>query len=168
MSYTKLAEQPGPRAGDLEGTDLGPGLFPNETALRLETGHYVAVSVATRWLEGGHGVAFTACARWITGEGETRTGPEGQHVKVEFSHHAAAETVPEVYTVEQIARELLLAVLGEPPTMVDLSVAEGEAPQQQPLIPLSEQVRAAASIRNAITAATATAAAADPGALLGV
>jgi hypothetical protein len=141
MSYELLDPQPELRAEDLAWEKAGPGLYDDgEVALRLDDGTIVAVSVTPRWLENGGGVAFAAYARWIDEDGATHLDPHGQHTETVMTDNVPAPEI-ERLTLPAIARELLLAVLGEPATLID----------GRPLLAWSDEVRLNASIRKAIS-----------------
>lgn len=146
MSYTLLNPQPGPRDAELDWNDAGPGLYPDESALTLEDGTLVAVSVVPKWLENGAGVAFTGWARWMNEDGSTRLCEHGQHIESSVSYTASAPQVAEL-GVPAIAKELLLVLLGEPLTQQTL-----DDDTDMDLIPWSPEFNLNASIRHAITA----------------
>ncbi|MDP8994029.1 MAG: hypothetical protein M3N07_03450 [Pseudomonadota bacterium] len=165
MSYTKLERQPPLRDKALAHEERGPGLYDDgEVAVRLDSGHYVAASVSWRVLDNGGGVAFEACARWIHGDGATRLDRHGQHVKRSLTYNVPAPRVAEL-GLQAIAREMLHAVLGEPPTMRALGDGSGET---LPLIPWSDESRLNANIRQAIALTAETAPRMDAAALLGL
>lgn len=165
MSYIALAPQPGARDPALGPDEVGPGLYPGETALALDSGECVAVSVTPRWLENNAGVAFQAWARWIEADGATKL-IDGQHVETAFTHTGSATEVAD-RTVAALAKEMLLIVLGETATRITIDDGAGGS-MEVDLIPLGEQVRLNVSIRRAIACAEAAAAAGDPATLLGL
>lgn len=112
MSYTLLDPQPGPRADTLSYDQAGPGLYPDETALLLDDGTLVAVSVTPKWLDNGGGVDFKGYARWIEADGTTKLDAFGQHVEVCLSHAPDAVTVQQ-FGVPKMAKDVLLTMLGE-------------------------------------------------------
>jgi hypothetical protein len=130
------------------------GLAAGEAAVVLAGGETAAVSVSSRWLENGGGVAFVAGARWIDPDGVTRLCPNGQQIRVEATHSADPHSVRE-FGVDAISRELLLAVLGEDPTLIE-RMGEGGA-FEAPMLMHGEEWRMNASIRHAIDTASATA-----------
>jgi hypothetical protein len=130
------------------------GLSDGEAAIMLDGGQMVAVSVTSRWLENGAGVAFLASARWIEADGRTLSCPNGQPVRTEATHNADPHTV-RVHGVDAIAKELLLAVLGEPQTILERAGEGGGF--EAPMLMHGDQWRMNASIRHAIDAAAATA-----------
>jgi hypothetical protein len=129
-------------------------LADGEAAVTLAGGDIAAVSVSSRWLENNGGVAFVAAARWMDAEGATRLCPNGQPIRTEASHNADPATIRE-HGVDAIAKELLLAVLGEAPTMVTRTGESG--PFDAPMLMHGEEWRMNASLRHAIDTATATA-----------
>jgi hypothetical protein len=148
MPYTLAPNQPEPRDPGVPYDDVAPGLYPGETALRLNDGKLVALSYSSTWLDNGAGVVFQACARWINANGSTKLGPQGQHVEGNASYNAAASFI-EMHGVTTIAKELLLLVLGEPPTTIEIPGENG--PETVPLIGWSQDVILNASIRYAIS-----------------
>lgn len=161
MGYSKADPQPGARDAALAYEDIGPGLYPDETAVKLDTGELVAVSVRPEWLANGSGVALRGWARWIDADGRTHLCPSGQDVELEFCHTASAVDVA-AHGVPALAAEVLKLLLGEEPAEVEID--DGTAP----LIGWSPEVRLNASIRHAITSVAATKTASDAGALLGL
>lgn len=160
MAFAIAAEQPPPRAAELAWDDVGPGLYADETALELDDGTIVAVSVEPKWLANGGGVSFTAWARWIEADGTAKLSPHEDWIETTLTHHADPFTV-ERLGVAGVAKELLLAVLGEPATMRDV---DGQAVAE---LPLSADIRRNVSIRTALRSVADTGPAAiDAGAVL--
>lgn len=137
MGYTKLKTQPA-------------SLFVGETAIQLDDGTTVAVAVEPTWLENGAGVSFLATARHIDAEGATQLGPHGQYLRTGFTFTADPSQAASKKQISAIAKEMLFALLGEPPTMRTIKGVE------IPLLALSDEVRANANIRQHITVAAAT------------
>lgn len=164
MSYTKMEPQPGPRAPELDYDDTGPGLYPDESAVVLDDGTMVAVSVMTEWLENGAGASLAACARAIEADGTTRLTSQSQHIESNFRHTADVVSI-ERHGLPALAKEVLLLVLGEPATMVDEDDGAGGT-MQVPMVAWSVEIRLNASIRQSLTVATQPVQ--DPGALLGL
>lgn len=160
MSFTLITPQPAPRSSALDYDDVGPGLYAGETALELDTGDLVAVSVESQWLENGAGVAFKSCARWINADGSTRLCPNDCHIETNASHTADAVSV-QAHGVAALGKEMLLLVLGEEPTLITI---DGE---EVPIIGWSADVRLNASIRHAL-ACSAETGTSDPATLLGL
>lgn len=150
MTYSKLDPQPA-------------GLSANETALQLDDGTLVAVAVVPTWLPNGAGVAFAGTARHIIADGTTQACPQGQDVQTGFTHAATVTDADTSDKIGAIAKEILLAMLGEPPTMTTVN---GE---EVPALPLSDEVRSNVNIRlhAAIAASTGTGAI-DPATVLGL
>jgi hypothetical protein len=148
-----MEPQPEPRDEKLAYGERGPGLYPGETAVIVD-GERVAVSASSHRLENGGGASLKAWARWIKPDGETKVDHNDFEVENDFIHNVPA-VVLDKYGMDKLVKEMLLAVLGEPLTMVDLEVADGEEPQQQPMIPWPDEVLLNVSIRNGITNAKA-------------
>lgn len=156
MSYTKLEPQPPLRDPALAYEEPGPGLYDDgEVALRLDSGHYVVVSVTPKALENGAGVAFLAVARWTAKDGTTRLDGHRQHVERQFTDSAPAKRLSEIGKgdlaagIAAFGREMIHALLGEPPTMRTLD-GSGES---LPLVPWDDEVRMNVDIRIAIAVA---------------
>lgn len=98
MSYTKRTDIP---AGD------------GETVVELDTGALVAASCTRKRVASG--VAYHAMARAIDADGQPVTLPDGRPVATELKHSVSAARMEELGD-DAIARECLLAVLGEPVT----------------------------------------------------
>lgn len=98
MSYTKR-------------TDLTAG--PGETVVELDTGALVAASCTRKRVAAG--VAYHAKAHAIDADGHQVTLPDGRPVVTELKHSVSAARMEELGD-DAIARECLLAVLGEPVT----------------------------------------------------
>ena len=89
----------------------GLAVAEGETAVELETGELVAV-VCTRALLGGQ-ILFRGKARAVTSEGTGVVGADGLPIAREFQH-----TDPRPAKADEVARDVLLALLGEPPELV--------------------------------------------------
>lgn len=98
MSYTKR-------------TDIAAG--PGETVVELDTGALVAASCTRKRVAAG--VVYHAIARAIDASGDPVTLPDGRPVVTELKHSVSAARMEELGD-DAIARECLLAVLGEPVT----------------------------------------------------
>lgn len=182
MKYEKLDPQPGPRAPGLAYDAVGPGLYADETAVRLETGHIVAISVERNWMENNSGIVFRAFGRLIIEDGSTFLTKDNQHVESVCSYSCGPFDI-ESFGVDALAREGLKMVLGDEPTMVDIEISNSEnvtevaidvadfernpdkAPPgtvltpgdtKRPMIPWSAEVRLNASIMHAISNVEAT------------
>lgn len=149
MAYELLQPQPDRRAESLEWDDLGPGLYADETALQLDDGTLVAVSVVPKWMENGGGVSFTGWARWINSDGETHVCGHGQHVETAFTHHADAAFIQE-HGIPFVAKEMIHLLLGEELTMQTLTNEETGNSVDVPVMGWSVDVKLNASIRNAL------------------
>lgn len=139
MGYTVLKDQ--------------PGLFPHEMAVRLDTGDLVAVSVSREWLLNGEGIVFKGQANAIDATGKPLSTPDGTAITsgYEFvANHVALQQ----YDPKDIAGEVALMVLGEPPALVTEvtypPAGEGEPAQTYriPFINVHDGERFAASIRH--------------------
>lgn len=96
MAYTKRDDVP---------------VSEGEIAVELDTGDLVAVSCLRKRIESG--LCYNAKARAIEVDGTARTYPSGMLLVTEMKHSALMERV-EVLTDPEIAKECMLAVLGEP------------------------------------------------------
>jgi len=162
---TKSANQPPLRDAALAADELGPGLYPGEVVVVID-GQDVAVSVASEWLVNGS-VGFTAWARPIEPDGRTMTGPADQELEREFCYTASARLAAK-HGVQTLSVEMMLVVLGEPPTMVDVPADAGATSVQAPIIDLAEDMRVGVSVRQALAVIDDTSPAPDAGALLGL
>jgi hypothetical protein len=153
MSYTQLAPQPAPRADDAQ--PVAPGLWPNEVAVNLtDINADAAVGVEIRWLENNAGAEFHAWARAISADGTTQLSPHADEVVTE-TRHTCSPTQMATYGAPALSREHVLLVLGEPPTMVDVTGPDGSGGTQttsEPMIAWADDLRANCSIRHALTA----------------
>lgn len=120
---------------------------PDETVVQLDTGALVAASCTRKRVDAG--VAYHAIARAIDTAGLPILLPDGRPVLTELKHSVTAARMEELGD-DAIARECLLAVLGEPVTG---------------LFPWPDVVLTGVSIRISLQAA-AVAGPADAGALL--
>jgi hypothetical protein len=165
VGFIKLDPQPEPRASGLDYDTRAPGLYPDETALKLSEGFLVAVSVVPKRMDNGGGVAFTAWARWIHGDGTVRLDRHGNEVELCVTRTADGAMI-ERFGLAGFARDLVLMMLGEEPSlMIDVDVGEG-AVEPRPLVDVHREIRFSASIRQAIGAAKAAAPFLDAGELL--
>lgn len=114
-----------------------------QTVLELDTGDLVAV-VCTRTLQGGQ-ILFRGRARAITEAGLPLVGPDGVAIEREFQH-----SDPRPAKADEVARDVLLALLGEPPQ----------------LVVWSDQVLLDVSIRQALALATINTGAVDASSVL--
>lgn len=132
MSYTKRNDVP---------------VAAGEIAVELDSGDIVAVACIRKRVDAG--VCYHATARAIEADGTARLYPNGAPLQTGMKHGVSVERV-ETLTDDAIARECLLAVLGEP---------------LQGLFAWSDVNLSAWSIRVSIAAA-AVSGAADAGAVL--
>lgn len=92
-------------------TDVPAGA--DETVVQLDTGALAAVSCTRKRVDAG--VAYHAIARAISASGLPVLLPDGRPVRTEHKHTVTAGRMEELGD-DAIARECLLAVLGEPIT----------------------------------------------------
>lgn len=139
MSYIKTDPQPA-------------GLAPCETAVTLDSGELVAVSVSLTPQPNNAPSYIAALARQINADGTPLLDSAGQPIVTEFRDTPTPGEANDPTTLAAVQKDCLMAVLGEPLTG-----------------PLSDPVHASAiancSIRNRI-AALAVAGPVDAGALL--
>jgi len=114
-----------------------------QTVVELDTGDLVAV-VCTRTLLGGQ-ILFRGQARAISDGGAPLAGADGKAIEREFQH-----SDPRPAKADEVARDVLLALLGEQPQ----------------LVAWSEQVLLDVSIRQAIALATINTGAVDASTVL--
>lgn len=140
MSYVKVEPQPAQRDPKADPENIGaPGLYPGEIALQLDTGDLVALAVEGSPSEVNTGMVLYAWARAINPDGSTKMfGVDpGVQIVTETKHtacHAEMETTP----AQTLADELVKAIMGEPPTMIDTVDAEGK-PMQQALLAIDNR-----------------------------
>lgn len=162
---TKSDSQPPLRDPELPYNELGPGRYPGEVVVVIG-GRDVALSASSRWDPKGP-LSIKAWARAIEPDGSTALGPEGQEIEKDFIFPADAGMVKR-HTVPVLSAEMMNIMAGEPPTMVDVPVAEGAPPVQAPMIYLAEDVRLSVSIREALAVIGDTSPEPDAAALLGL
>ncbi|WJY18671.1 hypothetical protein QQS45_13880 [Alteriqipengyuania flavescens] len=146
MPFTKLDPQPALRDADLAWKDAGPGLYPHEVAVQLDTpsGDLAAAEVTMTWLENGAGVNFVACARLIEEDGSTVMIDGSSHVEANWSGTYDNSFI-ERFGIEEIIREAFKLVLGEEPGTY---LVDEEA---VPILDVGEAVRSSSSIRRVIS-----------------
>lgn len=155
MSYKKLTTQPPARDAMLSYGQNGPGLYHDETAIELDDGTIVAVSVERHWLANGAGIAFHGYARWIEDDGSTKTAPNHAHVEASFSYTADPVTLNQ-HSEDDIATEIALVMIGEEPKLLRPVPQETGPDVMHPVVDLSEEARLNASVRHQVKAVTAT------------
>lgn len=164
MGYTLITPQPAARSEMLHDDQLGTGLYAGETALELDDGNLVAVSVEPKWLENGAGVAVSGCARWIDADGQTKTDAYGQHIESNTSVTYDAASVQK-FGITALAKDMLLVLLGEPRE----NVVHEEGLDPSPITTLTSDALAAVNIRNHMAMVQDTGpTAVDPASLLGL
>lgn len=113
MTYSILNPQP------------ASGLEAGEVAVTLDTGDIIAVACTTRRMVNAQGVEFNASARAINADGTPRTCGCNQPIATAFPQPCTPQQVSR-FGVDALAKEHVLAVLGEPPTLVDLYDDNGD------------------------------------------
>jgi hypothetical protein len=188
MSFVKATSQPPLRDPEwsIPGTpqyeELAPGLYPDEVAVKLDDGTLVAISVAEEWMENNSGVHLQSWARWIKPDGETQTSPDGKQIESRCSASIGPAQL-QINSIDEFRKEMLLAVLGEPPTLRDvpvdpnaIAVSKPEDPTFQhlpqndkiPILPISEEGRLNSSIRHVVETIKQIREVPDPAQLLGL
>jgi hypothetical protein len=147
MPYTLMQPQPDLRDKALAYDQRGPGLYEGETAVIVD-GERVAVSASSHRMQNGGGASLKAWARWIEEDGTTKTDAQGVEVENDFIHNADAVMIDR-YGLEKLVKECLLAVLGEPLTLVVLEIEDGED-QNVPILGWGDEFLLNVSIRNGI------------------
>lgn len=88
-----------------------PGLGAAETAATLDTGHIVAVSCERVRVDSG--VAFKASARLVDIGGNQQYDANGKPVTSSLAHTVSPQIIDEI-GADEITRDCLMAVMGEP------------------------------------------------------
>lgn len=145
MAYIKPAKSPPLRSAALAYGENGPGIYPDETVVKLDTGELAAVSVERAWLPNGAGIGFRAYARWINADGSSKTSPGGELVE-SVMHYTADMAMLQKYAADDVARDMALLALGEEPL---LKLENGS-----PVIHLEDADKLSVSVRSHIKAAT--------------
>jgi hypothetical protein len=160
MPYTTIPvadPQPDDRESPyVEQLVTGEWISNDEVAVELDAGERVAVScVAANRDSASHSVQLTTTARRLDREHGTALddSQNKSHVVTSWIHGVTVRAIESAGGLAAIRAECLRIALGEAPTMID-----GE-----PLIPISQEVRDAASIRRAIASAAVLAAANQAG-----
>lgn len=138
MTYTVTSPQPS-------------GLNPGETAVTLDDGTIVAVSAASIPQPNNAPSFIQTIARAINADGTSRDAPDGSPITMEFRHTPSAEQANDPDVLKAVVRDCMMAVLGEPVTILD--------------DPIHATALAHASIRNRL-AALAAAGTIDAGGIL--
>lgn len=148
MSYTKVSPQPPLR--DPNSSDVAAsGLYPCEVAVQLDSGEYVAVYVERTWQENNGGLTYYTSARLTNADGSTMLCVENKEIVVEFRHNSSQAEIA-AFGADVLAKEHVLAALGEPLTQVP--VPGGTTGETMPMIPWDTTFLANVSIRHAIAA----------------
>jgi hypothetical protein len=154
MTYTVMNPQPAARASTLLYSEIGPGLYPNEVAVTLDTGQDVAVYVEATPAGNNAGIIFYASARAIAADGATQLHQPGNVQMVTECQHASSQAEVSANGADSLAKCMAMAVLGEPiPTT---TVNSGGTNVTQSIIPWDANFLAAVSIRTMFTASTAS------------
>lgn len=154
MTYTVMNPQPAARASTLQDNQLGPGLYPNEVAVTLDSGQDVAVYVEATPAGNNAGIIFYASARAIQADGTTLLHEPGNVQMVTECQHASSQAEVTAYGADALAKCMAMAVLGEPiPTA---TVSSGGTNVTQAIIPWDANFLANVSIRTMFTASTAS------------
>ena len=159
MPYTLHTGTIDPRDPELPFEEVGPGLYADETVYELDSGELVAASIRTDRHGPTGGLTFRAWVRAINEDGSTKLDTLEQEVEIEH-HHLAAPGMLEKRGSTDIAKDVLHLLLGEPLAKRDV---DGE---QAEWLAVSDEVREALSIRNALTFASDAAGSLDVSALL--
>lgn len=156
MPFTKLLPvdpQPEtPEAGHATLLQTGEWIASDEVAVELDTGERVALAcVASGRDFASQTVHLTTTARLLDAQGGTAVdgGQTPAHIATSWVHGVTMQAIDAAGGLDTIRTECLRLALGEPP-----AVADG-----LPLIPVSDAIRDAVSIRRAIAAAEALSAA---------
>lgn len=112
MAYTQSDITIDPRDPALDYQAPGPGLYPDETALRLDSGQLVAVSMRIDRDAMSQGFTLLGWVRAIDDTGQTLTDMGSAELEIEHRHTVDAQ-VAAGSTPEDLAREFTHAMLGE-------------------------------------------------------
>lgn len=142
MAFKLKAKQPAKAKEGAERTkgpavNHGPGLNDGETALELDSGETVSLVIETERQPHGAGLVFIAVTRVLNADGSTAVDDAGGPIFTEFRHTADARQIDEL-GVDAIAKEMALAILGEPPSKKGVD----------DLIPWSVGLKLNVSVRN--------------------
>jgi hypothetical protein len=112
---------------------VAPGLYPDEKVYLLDTGEKIALSVSTARKPNGGGMDFTGWARVIEDDGRTMLDKADAEMELEFRWSCDAGTFErldeEASPAEvKVGREIMLMMLGEPPTMAPIAGGDPDAP----------------------------------------
>lgn len=144
-SYTKPKSNIARRAEALNYGQNGPGLYNDETLVKLTTGQLVAVSVERHWADNGGGIAFHGYARAINADGSTIEIEGGKHVEAAISFHAPPLVVSE-HGADALATDIAKIILGEPPVLTKLVPVDDAPPESRPVVDLPPELIANATI----------------------
>ena len=151
---TMLIRGPNGRGGTYD--ERAPGLYPDETAVDLDDGSLVAVSVERHWNSNGAGLAFHAYARLIEPDGTTVAAPNDADLESVITFNADPVTLDK-YGEQAIADDLARLVLGEETQLKrEVPVEDGAEPLEVAIVSPSEEAKLNASIRFQARAAKAS------------
>jgi hypothetical protein len=165
VAYQIAKTQPPAREPSLSWDTAAPGLYQEDEELLVELdGGHAVVSVVPTWIEGNQGVSLMGVGRLTNEEGETILC-HGLHVE---SAVTATVTLVDIekHGINALKKEVLLALLGEPPALTKEIEVTGKEPVIVPVLGFSDQVRLNASIRHAKKAIEEVQASAHPADLL--
>ena len=148
MAYIVVEQTIDPRNVSLAYNDVGPGMYPDESVI-MKNNQLLALSVVPKWLDNNAGVSCIGFARHINADGSTKLTDHNSHVETSLSFTADLNTV-ERLGIPAIAKEILLALLGEPLTKQTINNEEHD------IIMWSDEVKLNANIINAITITSQT------------
>ncbi len=145
MSYVRVTETAELANFTVPDPDTGEPvsvIAPDEVLLSLDSGEYVAASVSAYRTEHTGGRTIAGHVRWLSSDGQLMTDALNRPVLSQFTHTASIGHI-ESLGEPAIKREILLMLLGEPPTLFG----------GDPIIRWPDEVRSGASIRSAIASA---------------
>lgn len=120
-----------------------------ESVVQLEDKSLVAVGCKHLRCTISQNPVFEVSARWIDEDGQTRKDAHGHPVETRHRHSASHDEVQR-HGLDKMVRACLFLALGEE---IETIRSNGESVE---IIPFSREVKAAASIRNAVAAASRT------------
>lgn len=124
---------------------VAPGLYPDEHIAELDSGEWIAISVSTSRMKSGGGMEFLGWARVINEDGSTKIDKSGEEMELQCNHPVTAAALQILETDEETAqarvtREIMLMMLGEPPTLRPIHV-DPEAPVTEVAVDLADWER---------------------------
>jgi hypothetical protein len=121
-----------------------------EAVYELEDASLVAVLIAHERCKISQKPVFVISGRWIDAHGQTKTDAQGEPVVTTYRHASAHEQVA-LHGLKPLLRACVCLALGEP-----IETFKTDDDKDVEILPLSHEVKASASIRNAVTAAART------------